>query len=151
MKASTLAAKARELELGSALLLGRGEERSGGRHKDSILACTYESVLGAIFRDAGFFRARAVVRRHFAREIRSGLHTESKDWKTVLQEQTQARFRTVPEYRLAEERGPAHAREFTSEVWVAGRCVARGSGTSKREAERHAAEAALDRLGESDQ
>ena len=64
----------------------------------------------------------------------------------MLQERTQAQLRTVPEYRLVDERGPAHARQFTSEVWVAGECLARGEGTSKREAEQQAARAALEQL-----
>lgn len=142
---ASLAAKARALELGAALHLGRGEERSGGRDKDSILAAAYEAVLGAVFRDGGFRRAEAVVARHFAAEVAAGPPT-GQDWKTMLQERTQARFRTVPEYRIAEERGPAHARQFTSEVWVAGRCLAHGEGLSKREAEQRAAQAAFARL-----
>ncbi len=143
---SSLAAKARELGLSDALRLGRGEERSGGRAKESILAAAYESVLGAIFREAGFARAQSVVARHFAAEIAAGPEGGAADWKTVLQEWTQARFRTVPEYRIAEERGPAHAREFSIEVWIMGECQARGDGSSKREAEQQAARAALLRL-----
>jgi ribonuclease-3 len=144
VRTSTLAGKARELDLGDALLVGRGEERSGGRDKDSILAWAYESVLGAIYRDGGFARARAVVRRHFRRDLKQKLHTSLKDWKTSLQEETQARYRTVPEYRLTAESGPAHAREFTCEVWVEGSRVACGSGTCMREAEQRAAQAALE-------
>jgi len=148
VRASTLAAKGRELGLGAALRLGRGEERSGGRAKESILAAVYEAVIAAMFRDAGYRRARAVVGRHFVREIAAAKMLATQDWKTLLQERTQARFRTVPEYRLVEERGPAHARQFTSEAWVAGECLARGEGGSKREAEQHAARAALDRLAD---
>ena len=148
VRTSTLAVKARELELGNALCLGRGEERSGGRDKDSILACAYESVLGAIYSDGGFARVRAVIRRHFAGEIRGKLHTTMRDWKTLLQERTQAQYRSVPEYRLSAESGPAHAREFTSEVWVEGRCVASGTGSSKREAEQRAAQAAIEQLSD---
>src|SRR3989304_4307430 len=125
---------------------GGGGERSGGRAKDSILAAAYEAVLGAVFRDGGFRRAEAVIARHFAVEIAGGPETGAQDWKTMLQERTQALFRTVPEYRVADERGPAHARRFTSEVWVTGRCLARGEGASKREAEQRAAEAAFGRL-----
>jgi ribonuclease III len=146
---STLADKARDLAIGEALQLGRGEERSGGRAKDSILAAAYEAVLGAIFRDSGFARAQAVVARHFAAEIDAGPPEGIHDWKTQLQEWTQARWKIVPEYRVIEEQGPAHAREFTTEVWVGGRCVAQGSGSSKREAEQRAARAALEQLDES--
>jgi ribonuclease-3 len=144
VRTTTLASKARDLEIGEALLLGRGEERSGGRTKDSILAAAYESVLGAIYRDGGFHSAKAVVARHFALDLAGEPDHVGQDWKTLLQERTQARLRMVPEYRLAAERGPAHAREFTSEVWVAGECLASGEGTSKREAEQRAARAALE-------
>jgi ribonuclease-3 len=144
VRTTTLAAKARDLEIGAALLLGRGEERSGGRAKDSILAAAYESVLGAIYRDGGFHSAKAVVARHFARDLAGEPDHVGQDWKTLLQERTQARLRTVPEYRLVAERGPAHAREFTCEVWVAGDCLASGDGSSKREAEQRAARAALE-------
>src|SRR5262249_52866996 len=118
VRTSTLAGKARELGFGHALRLGRGEDRSGGRGKASILAATYEAVLGAVYRDAGFHPVKSVVRRHFAREITAAHSLANEDWKTVLQERTQAEFRTVPEYRVVEQRGPAHARRFTSEVWV---------------------------------
>ncbi len=146
VRTPTLAAKARELGLDEGLRLGRGEDRSGGRTKASILAATYEAVIGAIYREAGFARVRTIIARHFAAELRVGAAMMAQDWKTQLQEQSQAAFRTVPEYRLVEERGPAHARHFTSEVWVGGRLLARGDGTSKREAEQDAARVALEVL-----
>lgn len=146
VRTRTLAGKARQLGIGEVLLLGRGEERSGGRSKESILAASYESVVGAIFRDGGFSRAEAVVARHFRAELTAGPKAGAHDWKTQLQELSQARFRTVPEYRLSEERGPPHARHFTTEVWVAGEYVACGDGHSKREAEQQAARVALEKL-----
>jgi ribonuclease III len=146
VRTRTLAVKARQLGIGEALLLGRGEDRSGGRLKESILAAAYESILGAIFRDGGFSRAEAVVARHFKAELANGPKLGGHDWKTQLQELTQARFRSVPEYRLAEELGPPHARQFTTEVWIAGECLARGAGTSKREAEQQAARVALEQI-----
>lgn len=146
VRTSTLASKARELGLGDAILLGRGEDRSGGRAKASILAATYESVVGAIYRDTGFHRTKGVVGRHFRREIEAIDSLDDQDWKTLLQERTQARFRTVPQYRVVAQEGPAHARQFTSEVWVGDDCFASGEGASKREAEQHAARAALARF-----
>jgi len=143
VRTATLADKARELGLGEAMVLGRGEERSGGRDKASILAAVYESVLGAIYRDGGFQRARAVVARHFRDQMSGAGELVLRDWKTVLQERTQARSRTLPEYRLVSCEGPAHARVFTTEVWVDGECVAQGTASSKREAEQRAARAAL--------
>ncbi len=141
--AAGLAAKARELSLGDAMLLGRGEERSGGRDKESILAAAYESLIGAVYRDGGFHRTKAVVRRHFKAELSSPDILETRDWKTQLQEQTQARLRVVPQYRVVAEEGPAHARRFHCEVWVEGEQLAAGVGASKREAEQNAAERAL--------
>lgn len=143
VRTQTLAAKARELGLDRALRLGRGEDRSGGRAKASILAHVYEAVLGAVFRDGGFARVRAVITRHFAADIARGGTAGQPDWKTLLQERTQAERRTVPEYRLAEECGPAHARRFTMEVWIDGACRAVGIGSSKRSAEQEAARVAL--------
>jgi ribonuclease-3 len=140
---STLADKARSFGLGDAMILGRGEDRSGGRNKDSILAAAYESVIGAIFSDGGFHRSRAVIGRHFRSEVRDGGDLLARDWKTLLQERTQAASRTLPEYRVVGEEGPAHARLFTIEVWIGGVCVAAGSGPSKRGAEQSAARAAL--------
>jgi ribonuclease-3 len=147
VRTATLAAKARALGVGDALRLGRGEDRSGGRGKSSILACAYESIVGAVFRDAGFERTRAVIGRHFEEDVKRGGLTGAPDWKTLLQERVQARLRTVPEYRHAAEAGPAHARRFTAEVWVAGERIAEGAGTSKRVAEQDAARAALEILG----
>jgi len=144
VRAPTLAAKARALGIGEALRLGRGEDRGGGRGKASILASTYEAVLGAIYRDGGFERARAVITRHFTEDLERGGVAGAPDWKTLLQERIQALHRTVPEYRLAAEEGPAHARQFTAEVWVGEQYLASGQGTSKREAEQQAARAALE-------
>ena len=148
VRAPTLAEKARQLGIGQTLRLGRGEDRGGGRHKASILASTYEAVLGAIYRDGGFERAKAVITRHFAEDLERGGVAGAPDWKTTLQERIQAQYRTVPDYRLAGEEGPAHARQFTAEVWVGDQCLASGEGTSKREAEQQAARAALETLQE---
>jgi ribonuclease-3 len=143
VRTTTLAAKARALGLDEALRLGRGEDRSGGREKASILAYVYEAVLGAVFRDGGFARTRAVAARHFADDIARGGIAGAPDWKTILQERTQAARRIVPEYRVTEESGPAHARRFAVEVWIDDTCVATGHGPSKRTAEQDAARAAL--------
>lgn len=150
VRAPTLAAKARSLGLGAALRLSRGEERGGGRDKASILASTYEAVLGAIYRDGGFERAKAVITRHFAEDLERGGVAGAPDWKTMLQERIQAAHRTVPEYRLTAEEGPAHARVFTVAVSVEEQCLATGRGTSKREAEQQAARAALEAVADSE-
>jgi ribonuclease III len=148
VQTTALAAKARQLGIGEVLRLGRGEDRSGGRDKDSILAWTYEAVLGAIYRDGGFERAKAVVARQFAEDLERSAVSSTGDWKTELQERTQAEQRVVPEYRLVGESGPAHKRIFSVEVWVGDRCLATGQGTSKRQAEQQAARAALEPAAE---
>jgi len=147
VRTATLAVKGRELGLGEALLLGKGEERSGGRTKTSILACGYEAVIGAVFQDGGFERARAMIARHFAADLLKGKSPGLRDWKTMLQERTQELLQATPEYRAIEEHGPAHAPSFVMEVRVGERCLGRGKGASKREAEQQAARAALDQFG----
>jgi ribonuclease-3 len=144
VRAPTLAEKARALGIGSALRLSRGEDRGGGREKASILASTYEAVLGAVYRDGGFERARAVITRQFTDDLARGGMVGAPDWKTIFQERVQAAHRIVPEYRVTAEEGPAHARVFTAAVWVGDRCIASGQGTSKRDAEQQAARAALE-------
>lgn len=144
VRAATLAAKAQAFGVDAAMRLGRGEERAGGRGKVRLLACTYEAVLGAIYLDGGFERARAVIARHFAADLERGGVVGASDWKTMLQERVQAGRRLLPEYRVAAEEGPAHARRFTVEVWVNGEFLARGEGTSKRAAEQEAARAAME-------
>lgn len=143
VRTQTLASKAAELGVGDWVRLGRGEDRSGGRTKSTILAATYEAIVGAIFVEGGFQRAHAVVRRHFEREITGGRLLAAQDWKTMLQERAQAELRVSPRYRLVGERGPAHAKVFTVEVWLGELCAATGEGSSKRAAEQVAARHAL--------
>jgi len=143
VRTQTLAAKAGDLGVGEWLRLGRGEDRSGGRTKSTILAATYEAVVGAVFVEGGFQRAHAVVRRHFEREITEGRLLAAQDWKTMLQERSQAELRVAPKYRLVGESGPPHAKVFTVELWLRDFCVASGEGSSKRAAEQVAARHAL--------
>lgn len=140
-----LAAVSRRLGLGDALILGRGEEATGGRAKPSLLADAFESVLAAVYLDGGLRAARAFVRRQLKGEF---LRTVGKigpgtDAKTRLQELAQARWRLTPRYRIVETTGPAHAYEFTVEVSVGESTVGRGRGSSRKDAERDAARDAL--------
>jgi ribonuclease-3 len=134
--------------LGEYLLLGRGEELTGGRDKASILADGLEAVLGAVYLQNGIDVARQVVHRLFepllaeAPQRGAGL-----DWKTSLQELTAAAALGVPEYRV-EEQGPDHRKEFSAFVSVGGRTLGRGDGRTKKEAEQKAAEAAWRQLSE---
>ena len=141
---SSLADLAREIDLGSALLLGRGEEMSNGRDRSSTLCDAVESVLGAVFLDGGFEEARRVIRCLIAdrlSELAEGTHLG--DAKGALQEMLQAENRPGPCYRLVGEEGPDHAKIFEVEVSVDGRTVAVGRGRSKKEAEKDAAARAL--------
>jgi ribonuclease-3 len=135
---------ARELGLGKYLLLGKGEELSGGREKPSILANTLEALLGAIYLDAGFSEAREIIHRLFLPflekvDVEGFLH----DYKSLLQEHTQERFKSRPEYALLSESGPAHDRTFRVGIYLEGRLLAKGEGRSKKEAEQGAAKEAF--------
>jgi len=149
--AETLATKARALDLGRWLRLGKGEEKSGGREKESILAAVYEALLGAVYLDAGFEAARRVVETHFAPDLTTQASAGRRDYKTRLQELTQRLFRATPIYHLVEESGPDHAKRFVSELSIAGRPYGRGVGHSKKTAEQAAAMAALEALSEAPQ
>ena len=142
-----LADVARELDLGRWLRLGRGEEVTGGRDKNSILADTMEAVLGAVYLDRGIAAVSVVVRTLFDPLMRAASEEgASLDWKTALQELGAARGLGVPDYRIAES-GPDHAKSFTAEVAVGGELCGAGAGRSKKEAEQKAAEAAYLALG----
>jgi ribonuclease-3 len=146
VNAGSLARKARTLDLGAWVRLGKGEEKSGGREKAKILATAYEALLGAVYLDAGYEAARRVVEAHFAAELAAAPGSGHEDWKTTLQELTQRLFHATPTYALVAEHGPDHAKHFESELAVAGRVLARGSGRTKKAAEQAAAMQALDAL-----
>jgi len=137
-----LAAVARGLQLGRWLRIGRGEEVTGGRDKNSILADTMEALIGAAYLDRGIAGATAMVRGLFD-PLMAAAATQGAalDWKTALQELMAARGLGVPDYRIGES-GPDHAKQFTAEVLVAGEPCGDGEGRSKKEAEQQAAEAA---------
>ncbi|KAA2253590.1 ribonuclease III [Solihabitans fulvus] len=128
--------------LGAHLLLGRGEELTGGRDKDSILADGLEAMLGAVYLAHGIDTARQVIHRLFDPLLAEApLRGAGLDWKTSLQELTATAGLGVPEYRV-EDQGPDHRKEFTATVLVAGRGYGSGDGRTKKEAEQKAAEAA---------
>jgi len=140
----TLAGLGRQWALGSSLLLGRGEERSGGRDKDSLLADTLEALLGAVFCDGGFERAYPVIEVLFRDEIRRAAQRKiSVDHKTRLQELCQARYGALPAYRIIDVQGPDHLKIYTVEVQFEGRILASATGRTKKGAEQDAARQAL--------
>jgi ribonuclease-3 len=140
-----LARHARRLALGGRLRLGVGEERSGGREKESLLADVLEAVYGAVFLDGGLPAARKLIHGHFeAAEAEAG--ERPFDAKTRLQELAQARGWALPVYRLVEESGPDHDKTFVVECLLEGDRAGGGTGRSKKLAEQAAAAEALGRL-----
>lgn len=139
-----LAAVGRALGIGGCLLLGRGEEKSGGREKESLTADALEALLGAVFCDGGLEAAGAVIERLFSTAVeRSAARPVSIDCKTRLQEILQARHARPPEYVMAFAEGPDHERIYTVEVQFAGAVIGRGRGRTKKAAEQEAAREAL--------
>ena len=151
VSAAALAELGDGLQLGDHLLLGRGEEKTGGRRKRSLIADAFEAVVGAIYLDGGYQAAAAFLDRAFRplleRLRRDGVTAGTRDHKSALQEWLQARAQPLPGYRLANTTGPDHRKEFAVEVLIGERLVATGSGQSKKEAEREAARQALAVLG----
>ena len=133
--------------IGALVFLGRGEDLSGGRDKHSILSDVVESLLAAIFLDAGFDRAEQIVRDHWAAMIDERAWAPGRrDYKTRLQELLVASGRTVA-YEVADE-GPQHAKQFTATVQASGETLATGTGTSKKRSEQEAARQALEVLAQ---
>jgi ribonuclease-3 len=143
-----LAQLARRIDLGAAIRLGEGEQRSGGETRDSILADALEAVIGAVFLDGGFVAARRVVDTIYDDVLRDADPTAlGKDAKTRLQEWLQARRMALPEYAVAATRGEAHEQEFEIECRITALdVVTRGTGRSRRAAEQMAADSAYARL-----
>ena len=127
--------------------MGRGEESSGGRDKQSILSGAFEAVVGAVFIDQGFDASRDFIFRVFEGEMDRAVDEHlTEDYKSQLQELVQSKNRTAPAYKIVQEEGPDHAKEFTVEVSVDGVVIGSGRGMSRRQAEKEAARAALDSL-----
>lgn len=146
---ASLAEHARRIELGEFLLLGSGEDKSGGRNKDSVLADALEAVFGAIYLDSGFEAAQAIILRLFEAKLSSKLsQLIQKDYKTRLQEFMQAMYKQTPEYKIADKHGPDHDSSFIVEVSFKDRLLGIGKGSSKKQASQDAAKKALSLLKE---
>jgi ribonuclease-3 len=148
VNASSLEAAARRLRLGEHLRLGRGEEKTGGREKQTLLADAFEAVVAAVYLDSGLGAARSVLRRVLFEQAleERGERISESDRKSALQEYLQGRGQPPAEYRLAGESGPDHQKLFQIEVWINGECMATGEGGTKKEAEQRAARRALEKL-----
>jgi ribonuclease-3 len=132
------------LRLGDYLLLGKGEERTQGRKKPSILTDAFEALIGAIYLDGGFTGAMRIIAELFRAILtESGLGKAFIDYKTELQEFSQNVFQATPEYRIEKEIGPDHNKTFYVTVYIKGDLMGKGKGKSKKEAERTAAQEAL--------
>ncbi len=144
VRRETLARLAASLGLGDYLLMGSGEEATGGRERPSILASALEAILGAVFRDRGYAVARGFALRLFKDELRR-LERDGvpKDPKNLLQETVQAQGKTPPAYRTVGQEGLDHARLFEVEVLIEGAVLGRGRGLRKVDAQRAAAQEAL--------
>jgi ribonuclease-3 len=141
---AALAAVARRLALAPYILLGRGEEKGGGRQRQSLLADAVEAVIGAVYVDSGYGVAHHLVTRWLG-ELGEVIERAAEDYKSQLQERLQRRGQ-MPRYRIAHEEGPDHARTFVAVVEAGGRVLGEGRGRSKKEAEHAAAAEALKRL-----
>jgi ribonuclease-3 len=143
-----LSQQARRINLGQYLILGRGEERSGGRTRRSILSNAYEALIGAMYLDGGVEVVRKLIRRDLLQKldrlVANRFHHNYKSW---LLEFMQARGEKSPVYRVLEETGPDHDKQFTVEVIAGKEVMGRGTGSSKKKAEKVAAREAIKKLG----
>jgi ribonuclease-3 len=143
----SLSRSARELELGGYLLLGRGEEQTGGREKPSLLANAFEAIVAAMYLDGGLEPAYCFLQERLEDNIKSVTETgQTHDFKTELQERCQSAYGSLPRYQVVGESGPDHQKVFEVEIEAGGRQLGRGVGKSKKEAEQEAAREALERL-----
>ncbi|MGH9146581.1 MAG: ribonuclease III [Vicinamibacterales bacterium] len=145
---TSLAQLAEHLNLGDHLLLGRGEEKTGGRRKQALLADGFEALIAAIYLDGGVEQARAFILRNIADLVDEIEHPDfvARDFKSAIQERLQSIGLSLPEYRVTGSTGPDHHKLFHVELRVQGSVMAQASGRSKKEAEQQAAKAALEKL-----
>jgi ribonuclease III len=149
VSAASLAKKAQRFGMGEVILLGVGEEKTGGRKKDSLLANLFEAMIAAVYLDGGIEPARRMIEESFADDLRA-IDEEDllfHDYKTALQELAQGNGLPLPEYTVVEEVGPDHDKMFVVEVKIGSR-TARGQGSSKKEAQQQAARHALREYGD---
>jgi ribonuclease III len=148
VNAHALEVVARRIRLGEHLRLGKGEEKSGGREKPTLLADAFESVVAAVYLDGGLERTREMLKRLVFEQAleERGVRIADSDRKSALQEFLQGRGEPPAEYRLAGESGPDHQKVFQVDVWINGERMASGEGSTKKEAEQRAAQIAMQLL-----
>jgi ribonuclease-3 len=141
---ASLAQFAEELAFGDYMLLGRGEEATGGRMRPSLLADVFEAFLGALYLDQGLDVVKLFLHKHVFPQVRVGSNIRDTDFKSRLQEHVQQLGLGTPEYAIVEQHGPSHDRAFVSEVRLNGSVIGQGVGRSKKEAEQSAAKFAYE-------
>ncbi|MEO8217879.1 MAG: ribonuclease III [Acidobacteriota bacterium] len=146
VSAASLAEKARQFGMGDVLYLGVGEEKSGGRKKDSLLANLFEAIIAGIYLDGGLEPVRGLIERSFDSDVKAidASDLQFQDYKTSLQELAQGTGFSLPEYLVVDEIGPDHDKTFVVEVHLNHEMIARGEGSSKKEAQQQAARKALE-------
>ncbi|WP_243386819.1 ribonuclease III [Bacillus kexueae] len=142
----SLVSFANELSFGQLVLLGKGEELTGGRQRPALLADVFEAFIGALYLDQGLQVVVQFLEKIVFPKINEGAFSHVMDFKSKLQELIQRDGKGILEYRILEEKGPAHNREFVATVSLNGETLGTGTGRSKKEAEQHAAEQALQKL-----
>ena len=147
MSEESLAEIGRSSRVDNFILIGKGEEYSGGRSKKALIADAVEAIIGAYYLDSGFKAVRTFIRGLLIPQINEVLEDRhKKDYKTLLQEYVQKRFRSYPRYRIAHRKGPDHNRTFWIEVTIGKKTYGPGTGKNKKEAEQQAAEIAYKAL-----
>ncbi|WP_453997005.1 ribonuclease III [Bacillus nitroreducens] len=142
----SLVTLANELKFGELVLLGKGEEMTGGRERPALLADVFEAFIGALYLDKGLEVVNQFLDKTVIPKINAGAFSHVMDYKSQLQELVQRDGTGIIEYKVLQEKGPAHSREFVSRVSLNGEELGTGTGRSKKEAEQHAAEIALIKL-----
>lgn len=141
-----LASIAEKLDLGRHLYLSKGEEETGGRNNPSILADTIEAIIGAIYIDQGIEKAEKFIKENILSNIQDLIKKPLKDPKSILQEKVQGEGMPAPKYVVVKEIGPDHQKTFVVRVSINGKLLEEGIGKSKSEAEKQAAQKALDKM-----
>lgn len=145
---SVLADAAIKMSLGELVLINRGEEKTGGRQRQSILADAFEAIIGAIYLDRGLDAAKRFVEEHLLCDFKKIVHKALyRNYKSILLEYTQGANMGLPSYHVIEELGPDHAKEFVVEVYLNGNLMGKGRGRTKKIAEQRAARQALEKIG----
>lgn len=147
VKRSSLASLSKELQLEGYLLLGKSQQLNGGTQKSSILANTYEALVGAIFMDSGFDQALDIIKGHFETHLQTNTPSELfNDFKSLLQIYSQQFHGASPQYRVMNESGPDHDKRFQASVMIGDEVKGLGWGKSKKEAEQEAAKNAMEEM-----